>query len=88
MKSVLTPFQFLKVAALGLVALVAPVAGAAPFAYIANQGSNNVSVIDIATNTVVGSPIAVGAGPVCRVEFAGVVPGWAVSWLVQARPSQ
>jgi len=64
MKSVLTPFQFLKVAALGLVALVAPVAGAAPFAYIANQGSNNVSVIDIATNTVVGSPIAVGAGPV------------------------
>jgi YVTN family beta-propeller protein len=63
MKSVLTPFHFLKVAALGFVALVASAAGAAPFAYIANQGSNNVSVIDIATNTVVGSPIPVGVGP-------------------------
>src|SRR6476661_659515 len=63
MKSVLTPFHFLKVATLGLVALVASAAGAAPFAYIANQGDSTVSVIDVATNTVVGSPIGVGGGP-------------------------
>ena len=38
-------------------------AAAAPFAYIPNGGSNNVSVIDTATNTVV-STIAVGSGPI------------------------
>jgi YVTN family beta-propeller protein len=38
-------------------------AWAAPFAYITNGASNNVTVIDTATNTVVGAPIAVGAGP-------------------------
>jgi YVTN family beta-propeller protein len=32
---------------------------AAPFAYIANSGSDSVSVIDTATNTVIGSPISV-----------------------------
>ncbi|MBA4372566.1 MAG: hypothetical protein C0402_06850 [Thermodesulfovibrio sp.] len=36
---------------------------AAPFAYITNHGSNTVSVIDTATNTVVGTPITVGSGP-------------------------
>jgi len=36
--------------------------GAAPFAYIAHQVTNNVSVIDTATNTVVAS-VAVGSGP-------------------------
>ncbi len=36
---------------------------AAPFAYITNSGSNTVSVIDIATNTVFGAPISVGAQP-------------------------
>jgi YVTN family beta-propeller protein len=35
---------------------------AAPFAYIPNLGSNNVSVIDTATNTVVAT-ITVGSGP-------------------------
>jgi YVTN family beta-propeller protein len=35
---------------------------AAPFAYVANQGSNNVSVIDTATNKVV-TTIGVGFGP-------------------------
>ena len=35
---------------------------AAPFAYIANQGSNNVSVIDTATNAVVAT-VAVGSLP-------------------------
>ena len=39
------------------------VANAAPFAYIANFNDNNVSVIDTATNAVVGSPIAVGTKP-------------------------
>lgn len=36
---------------------------AAPFAYIPNQGSDNVSVIDLATNAVVGTPIGVGSRP-------------------------
>ncbi len=31
--------------------------------YVTNQGSNTVSVIDPATNTVTGSPITVGASP-------------------------
>jgi len=44
--------------------LLAPgLAVAAPFAYIPNGGSNNVSVIDTASNTVV-STIAVGSGPI------------------------
>src|SRR5271157_4475368 len=38
------------------------IAGAAPFAYITNQGSNNVSVIDTATNNIVTS-VNVGSGP-------------------------
>jgi YVTN family beta-propeller protein len=36
--------------------------GAAPFAYITNQGSNNVSVIDIATNNVTAN-VTVGSSP-------------------------
>ncbi len=36
---------------------------AAPFAYIPNATSNNVSVIDLATNAVVGTPIPVGGSP-------------------------
>lgn len=36
---------------------------AAPFAYITNSGDNTVSVIDIATNTVIGTPIPVGPFP-------------------------
>ena len=47
----------------GIVLLV-PVCFAAPFAYITNNFSNDVSVIDIATNTVVGPPIAVGVSPI------------------------
>jgi hypothetical protein len=52
--------------AMGLAAMAS--AEAAPFAYVTN-GSNNVSVIDMATNTVVGktsvvgTPIQVGNGP-------------------------
>src|SRR5574337_284691 len=37
-------------------------AGAAPYAYITNQGSNNVSVIDTATNTVTAT-VNVGDNP-------------------------
>jgi YVTN family beta-propeller protein len=33
------------------------------FAYIANEGSKNITVINTATNTVTGNPIAVGATP-------------------------
>ncbi len=49
--------------------------------YVANEGSNTVSVIDTATNTVIGSPIPVGDQPVAfglfiqpALKFAGV-PG-------------
>ncbi|MCH7519564.1 MAG: IPTL-CTERM sorting domain-containing protein [Candidatus Dadabacteria bacterium] len=37
---------------------------AQPFAYVANTDSDNVSVIDTATNMVVGPPIPVGTDPV------------------------
>ena len=33
-------------------------------AYVANQTSNSVTVIDTTTNTVVGAPIPVGTNPV------------------------
>jgi YVTN family beta-propeller protein len=49
------------VLAIGLVAMTST-AEAAPFAYVTNQGSNNVSVIDTATNAVVVT-IAVGNNP-------------------------
>ncbi len=42
---------------------MAPSAEAAPFAYVVNSGDGTVSVIDTATNTVVGTPIPVGREP-------------------------
>ena len=39
-------------------------------AYVANETSNNVSVIDTATNTLVGTPIPVGALP----TGVGIIP--------------
>src|ERR1700726_1023040 len=42
---------------------MAPPGEAAPFAYVTNGGDNAVSVIDMATNTVVGIPILVGREP-------------------------
>ena len=53
---------FAIVLAMGL-ALAACPAEAAPFLYVANAGDNTVSVIDTATNTVVGLPIPVGVPP-------------------------
>ena len=50
------------VLAMGLGLLASP-AEAAPFAYVVNNGDNTVSVIDTATNTVVGTPIQVGDSP-------------------------
>ena len=51
-----TIVRFLQVAAATLLILAnARLAEAAPFAYIANQNSNNVSVIDTATDTVVAT---------------------------------
>ena len=47
---------------MGLSAM-APPAEAAPFAYVVNSGDGTVSVIDTATNTVVGLPIPVGKEP-------------------------
>ena len=49
--------------AMGLASMASP-AAAAPFAYVTNEFSNSVSVIDTATNTVVGAPIAVGSHPI------------------------
>ena len=49
---------FAIVLAMGL-ALAACPAEAAPFLYVTNEADNTVSVIDTATNTVVGSPIPV-----------------------------
>jgi YVTN family beta-propeller protein len=48
-----------------------PAAAQQPYLYVANNGSNNVSVIDTATNTVVGTPIPVGNGP----QGTAVTPG-------------
>lgn len=44
-------------------ALIASPAKAEPFAYVANGPDNSVSVIDTASNTVVGLPILVGSFP-------------------------
>lgn len=55
-----------RAALLGAALVLAPWAHAAPFAYITNQGSHDVSVIDIATQAVV-STVPVGRSP------AGVV---------------
>jgi len=50
------------VALLVLSLTAASVASAAPFAYVSNFGSGNVSVIDVATNTVVAT-VPVGRQP-------------------------
>src|SRR3989442_2309872 len=53
----------LLIAILSLLAgLWAGTASALPFAYIPNEGSGTVSVMDTATNTV-GATVAVGSGP-------------------------
>jgi YVTN family beta-propeller protein len=48
--------------AMGLGAMATP-AEAQPFAYVANQGSNNVSVIETTGNTVM-TTVAVGTNPI------------------------
>src|SRR5262249_58331827 len=45
--------------------------------YVANENSNTVSVIDTATNTVVGSPIPVGRAPVAFGLFIQPLPSFA-----------
>jgi YVTN family beta-propeller protein len=56
-----------RVFAAGMIAALAMILGVAPSraqnAYITNCGSDSVSVIATATNTVVGSPISVGTCP-------------------------
>src|SRR5260370_14680854 len=49
--------------ALTLACVLAPASTLAQNAYITNLGSNTVSVITTATNTVVGLPIPVGLSP-------------------------
>ncbi|MGC2222407.1 MAG: hypothetical protein WA624_08580 [Methylocella sp.] len=53
-------FAIMLAMALGLMARPAE---AAPFAYVTNGSDGTVSVIDAATNTVVGTPILVGDSP-------------------------
>src|SRR5258708_18962575 len=52
------------------------IAYAAPFAYIANFGDGTVSVIDTATNTVIGAPIAVAGSPFAIVVNATGTRGY------------
>jgi len=52
---------------------------AAPFAYITNSGSNNVSVIDIATDTVVAT-VPVGTAP----DGVSVNPGGTMAYITNA----
>jgi len=56
-----TPIKILGMMALSLL-MLANIAGAAPFAYITNMGSNTTSVIDIANNTVTAT-VPVGTSP-------------------------
>lgn len=64
-----SPLRTTRLALALALSTLASLAGAAPFAYIPNVGSNNVSVIDLANNTVTatvpvgGSPQAVGVSP-------------------------
>jgi YVTN family beta-propeller protein len=58
------------VAALVLVCLAASNASAAPLAYTANYNTNSVSVIDTATNKVVGEPIQLGTGGTHALSIA------------------
>ncbi|HMK48667.1 MAG TPA: hypothetical protein VK435_01320, partial [Thermodesulfovibrionales bacterium] len=53
-----------------LACLIPGIGLAAPFAYVTNNADDTVSVIDLATNTVVGSPIVVGDGPF-RIATSG-----------------
>jgi YVTN family beta-propeller protein len=57
------PLRYFAVLWLCILGLIGAIAHAAPFAYIANDGDGTVSVIDTATNTVIGAPIAVGGSP-------------------------
>ena len=58
---------------LGVLAALTSSAQAAPFAYITDAGSNTVSVIDTATNTVVAT-VPVGIQPVAFGEFIQRAP--------------
>jgi YVTN family beta-propeller protein len=53
----------LPLAALVVACVVGPFPALAQNAYITNSGSNTVSVINTATNMVIGSPIPVGSQP-------------------------
>jgi len=50
-------------ASIAMILILMNIAGAAPFAYIANSGNNNVSVIDTATNKVTAT-VNVGFQPI------------------------
>src|SRR2546425_13328919 len=67
--------QSIRVAHLWLALFLLPGLGlATPFAYIPNSGSNNVSVIDTATVTVVAT-VGVGINPIAFGQFIGVAGG-------------
>jgi YVTN family beta-propeller protein len=53
---------FIALISVAIISIIVSIAGAAPFAYITNEGNKNVSVIDTATNTVTAT-VNVGTGP-------------------------
>ncbi len=53
----------LAIAAVAVAGLLGSAQALAQNAYITNENDNTVSVIDTATNTVIGSPIPVGNNP-------------------------
>jgi len=54
-------FKYFAAIIMFCLALLAGAASAAPFAYITNENSNRISVIDVATNTV-ATTVLVGTG--------------------------
>jgi YVTN family beta-propeller protein len=68
--------------ALSLACLFAPASARAQNAYITNSGDGTVSVIDTATDTVVGSPITVGSSPI----GVAVTPDGSKVYVVNSNP--
>src|SRR5262249_53043396 len=64
---------------LAVLLVIPATARAQPFAYVANYGTNNVSVIDVATNTVVAA-VSVGSNP----ESVAITPDGIFAYVTNA----
>ncbi len=62
LRAVRSVFVLMFLLGLGAASVATP-ASAQPFVYVTNVASNSVSVIDTATNMVIGDPVAVGKRP-------------------------